>query len=314
MIKIRSKVFTPYDIVLRDDALHRKGNFGHVETWYYDALFDNNYSMVMLVNVFHMAKFGIVLTRLFIYKDKKLAGDLRGRIPYKRFYGSEEEPLIKLNDQQIIRGHIDRSTKTWKYQISMGNYKQGIDLELIKTTKAWKGKTFLGDWLVIPRFKVKGVIFLDGERISVSGEGYHDHNNYPVYAPLVNRGYYFGKIPFDSMNITWAKVMKSRSNKQLLIVLNKDDEYISINNEDICFTVEKQVEDHGKLIPKIWRLNVENAFLNLDVRIESLHFHYISFPSVNYWRHHVRNIGEIKIDSFSKRIDTIGISEYLKFF
>ena len=307
-------MFTPHDIVLRDDALHRKGNFGHVETWYYDALFENNYSTVMLVNVFHMANFSVVLTRLFIYKDKKLAGTLRDRIPFKRFYGSENEPLIKLNDQQIIRGHIDRSTKLWKYQISMGNYKQGIDLELIKTTKAWKGKTFLGDWLVIPRFKVKGVIFLDGKRISVSGEGYHDHNNYPVYAPLVNRGYYFGKIPFDSMNITWAKVMKSRSNKQLLIVLNKDNEYISINNEDICFTVEKQVEDHGKLIPKIWRLNVENAFLNLDVRIESLHFHYISFPSVNYWRHHVRNIGEIKIDSFSKRIDVIGISEYLKFF
>ena len=275
-------MFTPHDIVLRDDALHRKGNFGHVETWYYDALFDNDYSIVMLVNVLHMANFSIVLTRLFIYKDKKLVRNLRGRIPYKRFYGSEEVPLIKLNDQQVIRGHIDRSTKEWKYQISMGNHNQGIDLELIKTTKAWKGKTFLGDWLVIPRFKVKGVIFLDGKRISVSGEGYHDHNNYPVYAPLVNRGYYFGKIPFDSMNITWAKVMKSRSNKQLFIVLNKDNEYISINNEDICFTVEKQVEDHGKLIPKIWRLNVENDFLNLDVKIESLHFHYINFPSVNY--------------------------------
>ena len=307
-------MFTPCDIVLRDDASHGKGNFGHVETWYYEVLFDNNYSIVTLVNVLHMANFGIVLTRLFIYKDKKLVGNLSGRYPYKRFYGSEEVPIIKLNDQQIIRGQIDRNTKAWKYRISMGNFKQGIDLELIKTTKAWKGKTFLGDWLVIPRFKVNGVIFLDGNSINVSGEGYHDHNIYPVYAPLVNRGYYFGKIPFDSMNITWAKVMKRLSNNQLLIVLNKDNEYISINNEDICFTVEKQVKDHGKLIPKIWRLNVENSYLNLDVRIESLHFHYINFPSVNYWRHHVRNIGEIKIDSFFKRIDAIGISEYLKFF
>jgi len=307
-------MFTPHDIVLQDDALHIKGNFGHIETCYYEVLFDNKYSIVMLVNVFHMANFGIVLTRLFIYKDKKLAGNLSGRFPFKRFYGSEDEPLIKINDQQIIRGQIDRYTKMWKYQISMGNYKQGIDLELIKTTKAWKGKTFLGDWLVIPRFNVKGVIFLGGKRINVSGEGYHDHNIYPVYAPLLNRGYYFGKIPFDSMNITWAKVMKRCSNKQLLIVLNKDNEYRSINNKDICFTVEKQVKDHGKFIPKIWRLNVENSYLNLDVRIKSLHFHYISFPSVNYWRHHVRNIGEIKIDSISRKIDAVGISEYLKFF
>ena len=299
---------------MQDDAVHKKGNFGHVETWYYDAMFDNDYSVVTLVNVIHIGLLSQVITSLFIYKKNKLIKKLRKRIPYKNFYGSDEKPHIVINKKQILYGKVDSDTNEWIFRISMGDKQQGVDLEFVKSMTSWQGRTFLGNWLVIPRFKVKGVIFLDRKRISVSGEGYHDHNNYPVYTPLVNRGYHFGKIPFDSMNITWAKVMKSRSNKQLLIVLNKDNEYISINNEDICFTVEKQVEDHGKLIPTIWRLNVENAFLNLEVRIESLHFHYISFPSVNYWRHHVRNIGEIKIESFSKRIDTIEISEYLKFF
>ncbi len=314
MFTIDSREFIPQDIVIQDDAVHKKGNFGHVETWYYDAIFDNDYSVVTLVNVIHFGLLSQVLTSLFIYKKNKLVKKLRKRISYKNFYGSEEKPHILINNKQILHGKVCRDTNEWIFLVSMGDEQQGVDLEFVKTMTPWRGRTFLGNWLVIPRFKVKGVIFLDGERISVSGEGYHDHNNYPVYAPLVNRGYYFGKIPFDSMNITWAKVMKSRSNKQLFIVLNKGNDYISINTEDICFTVEKQVEDHGKLIPTIWRLNVENDFLNLDVRIESLHFHYISFPSVNYWRHHVRNTGEIKMDSFSKRIDAIEISEYLKFF
>ena len=116
------------------------------------------------------------------------------------------------------------------------------------------------------------------------------------------------------MNITWANVTKNRRKKQLLIVLNKDNKYVSIDSDDIRFTVERQVEDHDKIIPTIWRLNVENDFLYLDIKIESLHFHYIHIPTVNYWRHHVRNIGEISIDDVSRKIDSIEISEYLKFF
>lgn len=314
MIEIISKTFVPHDIVLQDDALHKKGNFGHVETWYYDAIFDNNYDVVSLVNVFHLGVFSFAITSLFIYKDTKLIKNLRSRFPYKCFYGSEEIPLIKINDRSVINGYVDKPMENWIYEIKRGDSQQGIDLKFIKTAKAWKGKTFLGDWLVIPRFKVKGTIYLDGNSISVSGEGYHDHNNYPVYAPLVNEGYHFGKIPFDTMNITWANVTKNRRKKQLLIVLNKDNKYVSINSDDIRFTVERQVEDHDKIIPTIWRLNVENDFLYLDIKIESLHFHYIHIPAVNYWRHHVRNTGEISIDDVSRKIDSIEISEYLKFF
>jgi hypothetical protein len=313
VIKISTKVFTPHDIVLRDDAAHGKGSFSHVETWYYDAMFDNGYSVATLVNVIHVGKIGTVLTGLFIYKDAKLVGNVRNRVSYKRFYGSEEKPLIKLNGQQILKGHVDEDTKTWNYQISMGDHKQGVDLELVKITKAWKGKTFLGNWLVIPRFKINGTIFLDGNAIDVSGEGYHDHNIYPLYAPLINRGYHFGKIPVDLMNITWARVTKNRNNEEIIAVLNKGQEYISINPRDIRFTVENQIKDHGKLIPTVYRLNVKNDILDLNVKMESLNFHYIKVPAINYWRHHVRYTGEIQVDSTQKKIDTVDIMEQLIF-
>ena len=313
MTTIGSRIFTPHDIVLQDDALHRKRSFGHIETWHYGAIFDNNYSMITLVNVIHMGYLSIVLAGLSIYKDAKLVKRLRSKNPYKYFYGSEKEPLIKINDQQIIKGYINKDTKRWIYQISMGDDKQGVDLEFIKTTKAWKGKTFLGDWLVIPRFEVNGRIFLDRETVSVAGEGYHDHNIYPIYASLTNKGYHFGKIPKDMMNITWALVTKNRTNEELIVILNKNQEYISINPRDVSFTIEKQVMDHGKRIPTTVCLNVENDLLHVDVKMESINFHHISIPTVNYWRHHVRNTGTIQIDSVSKKIDNIEISEYVKF-
>jgi len=48
VITIGSRMFKPQDIALQDDALHKKESFGHVETWYYGALFDNNYSICLL--------------------------------------------------------------------------------------------------------------------------------------------------------------------------------------------------------------------------------------------------------------------------
>ena len=311
---INSIGFTPQDIVLRDDALHKTGIFGHVETWYYDAIFDNNYSMVKLVSLFHINNVGFVLTGLFIYKDTILVKGLRRKFPYKCFSGSEEEPLIKINNQQIIKGHIDRSTKRWIYHISKADDKLGIDLEFIKTTKAWKGKTFLGNWLVIPRFTVNGTIFLDGNVINVSGEGYHDHNIYPIYAPFINKGYHFGKIPVDSMIVIWARVMKNRDTEELIVVLNKDQDYILIDPRDVHFTVEAQIKNHGKLMPTTCRLNVQNYLMNADIKIEPVNFHHIGVLAANYWRYHVRNIGKIQVDSVTKKIDTIEITEYLKFF
>ena len=160
MIAINSKTFIPKDVTLQDDALHKKKNFGHVETWYYDAMFNNNYSMVTLVNVIHLGRLSKVLTGLFLYKDNKLVKSLRKKTSYKHFYGSEEKPQLVIDEKQILHGEIDDDTKKWIFQISMGDERLGVDLEFIKTTIPWKGKTFLGDWLVIPRFNVQGAIFL----------------------------------------------------------------------------------------------------------------------------------------------------------
>jgi hypothetical protein len=127
-------------------------------------------------------------------------------------------------------------------------------------------------------------------------------------------GYHFGKIATDSVGITWANIMKSRGNEEHIIVINKDQKYIQIPPEAIGYTIEKQVKDHGKFIPTKFHLLVETNNVMLNVNMELLNVHYIHMPILNYWRYHLRNIGEITIDGISQKIDTTEISELLRFF
>jgi hypothetical protein len=311
--RMDEKPFTPHDISLRDDALHRMKGF-HIETFYYDAVFDNHFSIVSLVNVFTMGCYGVVLTGMFVYKDSKLVKSKRDKSLYQHLTGSEHYSHITLHNKDIIRLINDTDTTPWFYAISMGDVHEGFSLRFLQKTSAWKGKTTLGQWLVLPRFDVQGDLYLDGKTIPVQGRGYHDHNIYSFFSPLKMVGYHFGKIVADSLVITWANVMKSRGNEEHIVVINKEQKYIHIPPEAIHFTVEKQVKEHGKLIPKRFYLTVDTDDITLNVRMELLNVHYIHMPMLNYWRYHLSNIGEIQIDGISQKIDTTEISELLRFF
>ena len=294
--------------------MHRKGGFGNIETWYYDAIFDNDCSVVTLVNVIHLGPLSQVLTGLFIYKNNKLIKNVREKIPYRHFHGSEKTPYLAINGKSILKENIEADSQKLITHVTMGDDIWGVDLKFTKTAVPFKGKTLLGKWLVIPRFSVEGSLNCDGKTIDVFGEGYHDHNMYPVYAPFVTKGYHFGKIPFDSMNITWANIIKRGEKRQPIIVFNKKNEYVSIDPSEIQFIIEKEIEEHKKTVPTVWRIVVDNEKLQVDVKLKSIHHHYVSIPSVHYWRHHTKNSGSIAVDSHKIKIDSYEISEYLKFF
>ena len=307
------KEFKPLDITIRDDAWQKKKNFFHIETWYFDGIFSNNYSVVALVNVLTAGNIGIIRTGCYIYKDTNLVFIKREKPPYRKLYGSDNRPLIRIDNRDIISGKIDEKTKNWIYDISMGDNNGGFDLHLTRTLKPFKGRHSLGNWLVIPHFKINGVIHLDGKDIDVVGHGYHDHNAYLIFAPGLSRGYHFGKVPIDDLNITWARVMKRFGNEEKLLVLNKEDEFINISPKDINFTIEKQVKEHGKLIPYATSIIVDNDTLKLKLKMETLNLDYLRMPTINYWRYHLKYTGEIKVDSKVKKIDHIDIAEFLRF-
>ena len=257
----QKKLFQPYDISSVDDAVHLQNNFSHVETWYFDGYFKDRYSMVVLVNVLHINGLGFVLTGLYIYKDTQLITTIRKRFPLKAFFGSTKNPVIKVKNQTIINYlGLDKKTGFWSYNISMGDTNNGVDLLFVQKNKSWKGETLLGQWLVVPLFNVTGSLFIDGKKLGVTGIGYHDHNIYPLYAPLFIKGYHFGKIPLGKFNITWANVMSRKGIDQPIVVINKEDSYISIDPRNIQFIVEKEIKINRKIIPEIFKICVNSKY------------------------------------------------------
>jgi hypothetical protein len=305
--------FRPMDIILNDDACHLKDGFGRVETWYYDAIFDNNYSLVSLINVVHIGRFGFVLTGLFIYKDSEPIKIIRKRYRISEFKANDNNPLIKIKGNELLKGYIT-DNQDWITHISRDEDNVKIDLDFIKKSKGFKGKTYLGKWLVIPKMEVSGTLFIDENKINVKGFGYHDHNIYPIYAPLINKGYYFGKLDINSDHLTWARVLKNHSKEQLLAIFSKNGKYYNIPQKSIDIKILKEKRDHKKLMPFKSSLNIKNDIINLKLIIEPINYHYIGILAANYWRYHVRYKGEVEIESVKKKIDKVEITEYLKFF
>ena len=276
-------------------------------------MFDNGYSIVSLVNVIHIGRFGTVLSGVFIYKDGALIKEIRQRYPLKRFYGSEETVLLTIDNKELVKGTIG-SDDSWNYTINRGNQHDGFKLQLKKTMKPFKGKTYLGNWLVIPRFDVSGNLFLNGERISVLGHGYHDHNIYPIKAPFVTKGYFFGKISLSDSYIIWAYIKKDKKHIEHLVMLAKKDEYVSIHPDNIKFSIIEEKKDHRKIMPTHCRLIVDDENLKLNIDFTPEDHHHIGILAAHYWRYHVRYTGEIQTKQEVAKIDTLGIAEYLRFF
>jgi hypothetical protein len=310
---MNEKPFTPGDISLRDDALHQVRGF-HIETFYYDAVLENHFSVVSLVNVFKTGFYGLVLTGMFIYKDAKLVHCKRDKILYQYLSGSEQYPHVTIKGKDIIRLQNNQENAPLFYAISMGDMHDGFSLRSLQKTPAWKGTTSLGEWLVLPHFEVKGDLHLNGETIPVQGKGYHDHNIYSFISPLKIKGYHFGKIIGNDATITWARLMKRDQNEQLLVVLNKDGFYQNIPSSALRFTLENQKHSSGKCIPDAFRLQADHEDMSLDVTMKTVDSHLISMPFLRYWRAHVQVNGTLELGSKKKEINEVEITELLYFF
>ena len=314
MVKnIKSCDFIPIDIALRDDACHLKERFQSIETWYYDAKFQDNYSMVFLINIIHIGRFGYVFTGLFLYKDSKPIKIIRNRYRLSDFIGNEDKCLIKIREEEILKSYIN-DKKEWITHIHRHVDDVKIDLDFIKNSKGFKGETYLGKWLAIPKMEIRGSIRIKDKKFELMGSGYHDHNIYPIYAPFKTKGYYFGKLEINDIHITWARVIKNRNKEQLLAIISKEGEYYNVPNKSIKFEILKEIKDNRKIMPLNCSLKIDNDIVNLKLNIKSINYHYIGILIAHYWRYHVKYTGEVKIKSNKYKIYQNEITEYLKFF
>jgi len=304
-------MFIPHDVSFSDDAAHYQTQRSRVETWYYDGLFDNGYSMAFLINIFKLGRLGMALTGLYLYKDTTLIKTLRQRLPLDALHASPAQPQFTLRGASLLSSHQDPSTDTWNTHIKYGDENTAADLQLTRSVKAWAGTTSLGGWLAIPRLQIHGTLSVDGRPIPVSGHGYHDHNQFPVYAPLYCRAYQFGRVSSGTLMTVWGRIIHNFGNEEHLLIVCTDTQIANIPAESQTLSIQR--EDHRTRFPLTLTLQAHTPEVDLDLTHETIGFHFLRLPGIQYWRAHVRTTGTVRLHKTTESFDRTEISDYVKF-
>jgi len=163
-----------------DDALHPSNSPGWWEWWYFDAHFDNGYSMG---GTFHFgsprppANPDARFIEIALYDPQGNKRTVRKRYPKEQCWASEEKC-------KVVIGPNTYEGDLRKYHLFFQEGEQGCDLTYESLTDGFspRGPTSsVGQavvaWVVPQaRAKVTGTIVWDGRVIEVTGVGYHDHN------------------------------------------------------------------------------------------------------------------------------------------
>jgi len=320
--------FFPQNITLKDDAFHGSKALNFTEWWYFDATFDNGYSIQLSVRVLSVMKRFIFFTflRLDIYKDRKLQSHKRKIYLKKGFYASRDIPLVKIYGKEVLKGHIDEKTGDWIYDLSFELDDTSADLRFIGCTKGYKGTigyakkqrdiTREGKWgVILPRASVKGKIKIKDKEIAVNGTGYHDHNWDVKGTAALNFGWFWGKTSSKNYTVVWSTIFKTRFLGQPLLVLSKvDDGYTSFKQENIRFVAEDIRKEDGKPVPHHFVLDAFNENISLHVTMKILGIHRARMMGImNYWRYHAKCTGSIAVDDEEEKIDEVHMIEFLRF-
>lgn len=308
-------VFSPESIELKDDAFHYSSLLPFTEWWYFDATFEDGYSVQLAVRLISLLRRVMAFSRLDIYKDGEMLSHERKTYTMKDFKASTEKPVIKIKEKEIINGYINKEKK-WVYELSFNLKDTSADLKFIGCTKGWKGTVPGSSWgVILPRAEVTGIIRLNGKEIKVKGTGYHDHNWNVKPIAVTNMGWLWGKFNSKGYTITWANILKTKTLSYPILVINKkDDEYINIRPEHVKILAEDFRKENGKLIPHRFTIDMKNEDTSLHVNMDVLGIHHTKVMGVmKYWRYHVRCIGYIIVGSIKESIDEIHMAELLRF-
>ena len=320
----RFRFLKAQDIIPKDDTHHGNIKLLDIEWWYFDAIFDDGYSVQIGFRIYHIKKIGIVQSRINIYKDGKSVSEKLKVDFVSNFKVDKEYPNISLNKKRVVQFDegFYKNNNRWKYRIKLSIKDSSIDLIFIGNTVGWKIETADTCWTVpLPKALVEGNIVVNGKEIKVKGVGYHDHNwSYSPTTAMNNFGWFWGRIGAGSLTITWAKVIHNKDDIDILAVINKDEHgYYNINPDKIKIQSKNyQMVNRGR-IPKdfILRINdntTNDVDINCQIEMNTLDIQYTRIFTIKYWRYHVKTNGSIAVGNFSESIkDKPQIIEYLKF-
>jgi len=310
------------DIQLMDDLFHGNIKLLDIEWWYFDAVFENGYSAHIGFRIYHIRGFGIVQSRIDIYKDGKVIAEELKIGPFSKFVVDKNFPTIKIGDKTVVQFDTDsyKKNNVWRYNVKLSIKDTEVDLSFTGTTKGWKIETLDTCWAVsLPKAVVTGEITVDGEKLQLKGVGYHDHNwSYSPVTAMNNLGWYWGRISSDNISINWAKIIQSRDKTDIIAVINKDgDIFYNAHPENVDISFDDYILNNRGEIPKVFNLKINdetNAKISCQVKMNTIDIQYTRFFTIKYWRYHVLSNGRITIGDYTEDISNKPqIIEFLKF-
>ena len=314
-----------HNINLIDDAFHGTTPYPSMEWWYFDSIFDNDYSIHIGFRILSFNEFQMLKTSINIYYKYNLLANETKLISKNNFFASEKKPIIKIENEPVML--VDQSNETndeyWTYHVNYKINNVGVDLIFIGITEGWKYETLHEGWTVaLPLSIVKGNLFFDNEIIQVNGTGYHDHNwNFGLKTPARGWAWYWGKIRGNHFCFSWANIKKTGILEQTFLekigVLNiVNGSFDVIDVENISITANSFIIKNFRLIPTEFQIYVEQNDLLIDVNLKTVSIHRTdpSALTIHYWRYFVKISGIIKKDNIiDELIDIPHIIEYMRF-
>lgn len=310
---IMGRFLPPVQVLPIDDAYQ-----GHIknidfELWHFEAICDNEYSVLLGVMIYRLKKSGIIKTRLGIYKN-----GVANVVSNKTYLLSDvtlsnEFLSIKMNDRiQIIfdQEHYNK-TGEWMIKISINEHDSTVDLKFIGTTTGWKTKTKYTSWAaILPKATVIGSMTLKGQKILLNGKGYHDHNWEQSFTILQKKhGWFCGTVYADSLKITWAKEINNPAGGQVVVInqdinkSNKNRGFYNVPTKDVTFTMTDTMLKNGLLIPSEIKLKIketsvgDNISISAELSMKSCDVQEIRFFTTKYYVCLVKTTGALKLDT-----------------
>ena len=312
------------DIQPIDDVFHGPTKLVDTEWWYFDAIFDNNYSAVISFTK-SSKKNLLTFPTIEIYKNGQLEVRAIKRYIFQDFQISKQIPSVELFNNEGIKFDQDRFVNRgeWVYNVLFKIDDHEVTLQFIGATKGWKieSKT-VGSWTVaLPKASVTGNIVVHGEKMNVKGIGYHDHNWMSgSFSTVMNlRCWYWGKILGKTFNVVWANVINTSSEEEILAVVNQDNKgYFATNPKNIHFITDKFIRHYGRKMPTNFTLKIDDIvngipiYVDIKMNVKGIHRRFKRVLISPYWRYHVKTTGIISVGSVKETVDSTQIMEFFR--
>ncbi|MBM3133516.1 MAG: hypothetical protein FJZ95_10885, partial [Chloroflexi bacterium] len=260
-----------YSIEPRDYALHPSDAPGWWEWWYFDADFENGYT---LVGTFHFgsprppANRDARFIEISIYDPAGEKRMVRKRFPKEQCRASEETCNVTIGDN-VFEGEIPR----FHLRFQEGN--QGCDLTFESVVEGFMPRaptSSIGEapvgWIIpTARAKVSGTLTWDGKVMPVIGMGYHDHNW--SEAPMSGAGdredlLAFMGLPIGewTLNFSAGRSQRKRSHEPYgACYVYRNEKVVAVSEKGGGVGSEFEVNEAGIAYPRKYRVWFEEPGL-----------------------------------------------------